>query len=329
MTQRRTMLIGLAAAAATPALTSAATAAPGGADEFRMAEYWTELEGVKLWLFRKQLAAAPAGGPVLFLAHGSTVSSRPSFDLEVPGAGEYSMMNVFARLGYDVWTMDFEGYGHSGAARGNSDVAAGSANLLAAAALVQRETGQTRFHLMGESSGALRAGRFAMEHPDRVGRLVLAAFTYTGKGSPTLGKRAERLAYFRANARRPRLEADITQIFTRDMPGTSDPRVPGAMAKAELPFGDSVPTGTYLDMTANLPLVDPTRVRCPVLLIRGEHDGIATEEDLMDFFIKLPSFDRQYVVLPNSAHSPAMGNSRAQFWHAMQAFLTQPQATSA
>ncbi len=325
MTQRRTMLIGLAAAAAAPGFISAASAAA----EFRTAEYWTELEGVKLWLFRKQLATESAGRPVLFLAHGSTVSSRSSFDLEVPGAGEYSLMSVFARLGYDVWTMDFEGYGHSGAARANSDVAAGAANLLAAAAVVQRETGQARFHLMGESSGALRAGRFAMENPDRVGRLVLAAFTYTGKGSPTLGKRAERLAYFRANNRRPRLEADITQIFTRDMPGTSDPRLPAAMAKAELPFGDSVPTGTYLDMTANLPVVDPARVRCPVLLIRGEHDGIASEADLMDFFTKLPSFDRQYVVLPNSAHSAAMGNTRAQFWHAMQAFLTQAQATSA
>jgi hypothetical protein len=33
-------------------------------------------------------------------------------------------------------------------------------------------------------------------------------------------------------------------------------------------------------MTANLPVVDPARVQAPVLLVRGEHDGIATEEDL-------------------------------------------------
>lgn len=305
-----------------PALIPVASAA----DEFRTAEYWAELDGVKLWLFRKQLASGPASRPVLFLVHGSSISSRSSFDLEVPGAGEYSMMNVFARLGYDVWTMDFEGYGHSGPAHGNSDVATGAANLRAAAEVVQREAGAARFHLMGESSGGLRAGRFAMDYPERVERLVLAAFTYTGKGSPTLNARGERLAFFRANARRPRSEADISSIFTRDKPGTSDPRVPIAMAKAELPFGDSVPTGTYLDMTANLPVVDPTRVRCPILLIRGEHDGIATEEDLLDFFGKLPSFDRQYVVLPNSAHSAAMGHTRAQFWHAMQAFLTLPQA---
>jgi alpha-beta hydrolase superfamily lysophospholipase len=48
-----------------------------------------------------------------FLVHGSSISARPSFDLTVPGAGEYSLMNVFARWGYDVWTMDHEGYGRS------------------------------------------------------------------------------------------------------------------------------------------------------------------------------------------------------------------------
>ena len=53
------------------------------------------------------------------------------------------------------------------------------------------ETGQTRYHFLGESSGAMRAGAFAAAMPNRVDRLVLAAFTYTGKGSPTLAKRAE------------------------------------------------------------------------------------------------------------------------------------------
>jgi pimeloyl-ACP methyl ester carboxylesterase len=71
----------------------------------------------------------------------------------------------------------------------------------------------------------------------------------------------------------------------RDKPGTSDPAVAEALADealadAELQFGYTIPTGTYLDMTANLPVVDPARVQAPVLLVRGEHDGIATEEDL-------------------------------------------------
>ena len=120
-----------------------------------------------------------------------------------------------------------------------------------------RETGQKSFHFMGESSGAIRAAAFAQATPERVRRLVLEAFTYTGRGSSTLAKRGEQTEFYRTHSRRPRDADMIRSIFTRDKPGTTDPRVPEAMAKAELPNGDSVPTGTYLDMTANLPLVDP------------------------------------------------------------------------
>jgi hypothetical protein len=34
------------------------------------------------------------------------------------------------------------------------------------------------------------------------------------------------------------------------------------------------------------------------MIVRGEHDGIASEEDLLDFFRQLPNPDRQFVVLP-------------------------------
>ena len=37
-------------------------------------------------------------------------------------------------------------------------------------------------------------------------------------------------------------------------------------------------------MTANLPIVDPIKLGSPVLIVRGEYDGIATEEDLLNFF---------------------------------------------
>src|SRR5216684_681561 len=176
------------------------------------------------------------------------------------------------------------------------------------------------------SSGALRAGAFAMARPERVDRLILEAFTWTGKGSPTLTKRAEGLEYFRTHNRRPRGRDMIRSIFTRDKPGTSDPAVAEALADAELPFGDTIPTGTYLDMTANLPVVDPRRVKAPVLMVRGEHDGISTEDDLLEFFRRLPNPDRQFIVLAGASHAVALGLSRGQVWHVVRAFLTLPTA---
>src|SRR5438105_10212991 len=235
-------------------------------------------------------ARLPASRPAQFCSLFTAPRIRLSaFDLTVPGAGEYSTMNLFAGLGFDVWTMDHENYGRSSRASGNSDIASGVADLVAATGLVIRETGQPRMHFMGESSGALRAAAFALVRPERVDRLVLNAFTYTGRNSPTLAKRAEQLDYFRTHNRRLRDREMIRSIFTRDHPGTSDPAVAEALADAELVFGDQVPTGTYLDMTANLPVVDPRELQAPVMIVRGEHDGIASEEDLLDFFRPLPN----------------------------------------
>src|SRR5438045_9484661 len=116
----------------------------------------------------------------------------------------------------------------------------------------------------------------------------------------------------------------VRSIATRDKPGTSDPAVMEALADVEMQFGDQVPTGTYLDMTANLPLVHPEKVLSPVLLVRGEHDGIATVADLEEFFNLLPNGDRQFVILPGTAHSVALDTKRELFRHVPRALLTMP-----
>ena len=282
-------------------------------------EYWVKKDSVPLYIFRKRMEAPKS---VLFLVHGSSISSRPSFDLIPPGRGEYSLMNTFAQYGFDVWTMDHENYGRSGRTDANSDIASGVEDLKVAVDLVVKETGREKIHFFGESSGGLRAGAYAMAQPNRVDRLVLGAFTYKGENSPTLKERAKQLDYYRTHNMRLRDRAMIESISTRDKPGTSDPAVVECLADVELKFGDQVPTGTYLDMTANLPVVDPAKVLAPVLLVRGEFDGIATVDDLSDFFKALPNGDRQFVILPGMAHSVVLGVNRQHFWHAMHAFLT-------
>src|ERR1700712_1410625 len=250
---------------AMPTQSAVAIATEGG--EIWSSEYWTKKGDIPLWMFRKRIGSPKAGEPsrpVLFFVHGSSVTSR-SFDLNVPGHGEYSIMNEFARYGFDCWTMDHENYGKSGRTSGNADIASGVEDLKAAAEIVIRETGRQKFHFLGESSGALRAGAYAMAQPDRADRLVLSAFTYKGEGSPTLAKRAEQLEYYRTHNMRKRDRDMIRSIATRDKPGTSDTAAVEALADVELQFGDQVPTGTYLDMTANLPVVKPAKGLSPVL----------------------------------------------------------------
>jgi alpha-beta hydrolase superfamily lysophospholipase len=334
MSQSRRTVIQAAGAGLLTQLATSETNAQGGtkaAGDFWSADYWANKGDVKLAMYRKRVGAPKAGEPplpVLFLVHGSSISAKSTFDLTVPGKGEYAMMDVFARWGFDVWTMDHENYGNSSRTSGNSDIASGVEDLKAGIEVVARETGRSKVHMMGESSGAIRAGAYAMARPDRVDRLILSAFTYKGENSPTLAKRAEQLAYFRSHNMRLRDRAMILSIATRDKPGTSEIEAMNALADAELKFGDQCPTGTYLDMTANLPLVDPKKVHAPVLLIRGEYDGIATVDDLWAFYQDLPNGDRQFVILPGIAHSLILGKNRQLFWHAMHGFLTMPQAAA-
>jgi alpha-beta hydrolase superfamily lysophospholipase len=305
-----------------------AAAAPSQAGEVWSGEYWAHKGNVKLYLFRKRIGTPVAGEaprPVLFMVHGSSNAARSSYDLTVPGKGEYSMMNVFARYGYDVWTMDHDGYGNSDSSGNNSDIASGVEDLKAAMTVVMQETGQQKLHFYGTSSGGIRAAAYAQAQPQHVDRLVLSAFTYKGEGAEEIQRRQKNIESLRASPRRKRDAAMIRSIFTRDgHPGIYDPAVPEAIIAAELKFGDTIPSGTYLDMAANLPVVDPAKVLSPVLMARGEWDGNSTNDDLLEFFRALPNGDRQFVILPQTAHSPGFSKNRDLLWYAMKNFLAAP-----
>src|SRR6201987_4805272 len=168
--------LGLLAGALAPAVRQQADSMDGS--RIWSGEYWAKKGDVPLWMYRKRLGAPKAGEParpIVFFVHGSSVTSRV-FDLPVPGKGEYSVMNEFARYGFDCWTMDHENYGKSGRTSGNSDIASGVEDLKAAVEVVARETGRTRFHFVGESSGALSAGAYGLAAPEHIDRLVFAAF---------------------------------------------------------------------------------------------------------------------------------------------------------
>jgi pimeloyl-ACP methyl ester carboxylesterase len=327
---RRALLQGAGAGVGASLLSGMAVpaTAEAGADIWS-AEYWAHKGDVKLNMWRKR-AGAPKQGeaarPVVFLVHGSSNSSRASYDLNVPGKGEYSLMNVLARAGFDVWTMDHDGYGRSGSSGNSSDIASGVEDLKAAMPVVMKETGQAKPHFFGTSSGGIRAAAYAQAQPDHVGRLVLSAFTYKGNGAAEIERRRKRIEQLRASPRRKRDAAMVRSIFTRDgHPDFYDPAVPDAIIAADLPFGQEVPSGTYLDMAANLPIVDPKKIMSPVLMTRGEFDGNSTNDDLLDFYRQLPNGDRQFVILPQIAHSPQWSKNRHLFYYALRNFLAAPE----
>ena len=288
-------------------------------------EFWADKNGVRLWVYRKRVnTAAPSPNGVLFLVHGSSYSGKTMFDLSVPNRTDYSFMDHFARLGFDVWTMDHEGYGHSDRTSSNSDIASGAEDLNIAMGVIERETGQARAAYFGQSSGALRAGLFANLYPQHVSKLMLDALVWTGKDAPTLAQRRKMLPQLQASNVRKIDREFYASVFTRDDPNAAERMLGDVVADAELKYGSTVPTGTYLDMVTKLPIVDPTKIQCPVLITRAEHDGIATDEDVMGFFERLPNSDKQLVKIGGLAHTAPLGINRHRFWHALHAFLTMP-----
>jgi pimeloyl-ACP methyl ester carboxylesterase len=288
-------------------------------------EHWTKKGDVRLFLWEKSAGASPGPRGTVLFVHGSSMASQPTFDLQVPGRSDSSAMDCFARLGYDTWCVDMEGYGRSDKHRDiSSNIANGADDLEAATEYISRTRGVESFLMYGVSSGALRAALFAERHPARVRRLALDAFVWTGRGSPTLAERTKRLPEFRSRNRRPIDHAFVRSIFTRDHPGTADDATIGAFADAILALDDSVPTGTYVDMCANLPVVDPATITVPTIVMRGQFDGIASFEDLMDFFARLPNPDKQFAVMPGIAHASFQQKNYRIPYHILHSFFSQP-----
>ena len=289
-------------------------------------EHWTKKGDVRLFLWEKRALQPATGRPAVLFVHGSSMASQPTFDLTVPGRPESSVMDWFARRGFDTWCVDMEGYGRSDKTRPiNCDIANGVDDLVAATDYIRSIRGTSRFLTYGISSGALRAAMFAQRHPDRVSRLALDAFVWTGEGSPTLEQRRRKLPEFSKVNRRPIDRAFVQSIFDRDHPGCADQATIDAFADAIVALDDSVPTGTYVDMCSRLPIVDPLAITVPTLVMRGEYDGIAAFDDLVEFFRRLPNPDKQFAVMAGISHASFQQKNYLTAYHILHAFFTQPE----
>ena len=287
-------------------------------------EHWTKKGDATLFLWEKRRAQNTQHRGTLLFVHGSSMASQPTFDLQVPGRP--GAMDYFAAQGFDTWSVDMEGYGRSDKSRGvDATISEGADDLKAATDYILKTRNTGPMMVYGISSGALRAAMFAQRHPDRVKRLACDAHVWTGEGSPTLVERRKKLPELLKAKRRPIDRKFVRSIFERDHPGTADDNVIEAFADAILALDDSIPNGTYMDMCNNLPVVDPTKITVPTVIMRGEYDGIASMDDLLKFFALLPNPDKQFAVMPGIAHASFHQKNYMIAYHILLSFFTQPE----
>jgi alpha-beta hydrolase superfamily lysophospholipase len=85
-----------------------------------------------------------------------------------------------------------------------------------------------------------------------------------------------------------------------------------------------MPNGTYIDMCSKLPVVDPTKITVPTVVLRGQFDGIAAIDDLIEFFKRLPSADKQFTVMNGISHASFQQKNYRMVYHILHAYFTQP-----
>jgi pimeloyl-ACP methyl ester carboxylesterase len=291
-------------------------------------EHYVIRNGLRIYLWEKfrqgQEGAFSHTGKVVLLVHGGVRSGRPLFDLQIR---DYSLMDFLASNDYDVWAIDIHGYGHSDKTEKDwSDAHSAAADIAAAVAYITRLRGVTRVNLLGCSAGTQRAGVFAMENPDKVAKLILYAGFWKGTAAFAAfnRKRIENggkpLPQYRINtkeslssdfvtgdlAQHPQFEEDVVRESVKEALQT-DPKSPNVFVE-----------------WAKLPILDPARITVPTMIIHGERDFAAKDEDLLPFYSQLKTNDKRYVLLPNGGHMLLQEKDYRRFQHEVLSFFDRP-----
>jgi pimeloyl-ACP methyl ester carboxylesterase len=291
-------------------------------------EHYVMRDGLRIYLWEKCQVGLEDSftrtGKVALLVHGGVRSGRSAFDVQIR---DYSLMDFLASHGYDVWAIDIHGYGHSDKTEKDwSDSHSSAADIAAAVTYITRTRGVSKIDLLGWSAGTQRVGIYAMQNPDKVAKLILYAPIW--KGTPEFvafnTKRIENggkpLPQYRVTtdeslrsdfvrgdlAQHPQFEEDAMKESVREALET-DPQSPNVFVEFK-----------------NLPILDPSEITMPTMIIHGERDWFATQQDLLPFFALLKTHDKQYVLLPGGGHSLILEKDHARFQHEVLSFFDRP-----
>lgn len=270
-------------------------------------KYTVEQNGIGMQLHRKQLPDTQAkNSNTLLLLPSATFSTAPNWDLQY---NDSSIMDFFAESGWVVYALDLPGYGKSAnPPKPETFGAIESAEYVhAAVEFICKKEGIESVHLLGWSWGAQVAGRFANEFPQRVNKLVLYGFNYQ--------MRFPEGALPKDPYREIKFEGAITDFID----GCYEQDVPTQYANAVLESDEDklAPAGPIHDYVNRLPVVEPTRLPMPVLVLCGQFEleqppnadkghadfFLARKHDLEEFCKQLPNGQKTPVIISGGGHA--------------------------
>jgi len=283
-------------------------------------------------------ARGPGTGcaPVLFV-HGATFPTALAAGYRFDGV---SWMDDLAGQGFDVWGLDFVGYGRSDrypemreAADGHPPLgrAADASQQIAAAVDYIRTTREVaRVSVVAHSWGTVAAGRYAGDHADQLDRLVLfgpvtVRMEPEGQADSTAWALVtqddqHRRFYGYVPAGEPPVMAPRHFAGWGPAYVASDPT-----AASRTPPSVRVPNGPGADVTDawNGQLAyDPARISAPTLIVRGAWDVVTTDADarwLYDALTGAPI--KRDVKIDRATHVMHLERGRHQLYREVSTFL--------
>jgi pimeloyl-ACP methyl ester carboxylesterase len=277
--------------------------------------------------------------PVLFV-HGA---SFPSALAAAFPFGGHSWMEDLSAAGFDAWALDFMGYGGSDRYPQMSHSETHGTPLLRAQEASEQIETAIRFirntqhvetvSIIAHSWGTLSSGLFATRQQGLLGRLVLfgpVALRHEQSGENSAAEAAPawnvtvEAQFKRFYGYVPRGETPV--IATSDMalwgPAylASDPQ-----SATRNPPSVRVPYGPLADLdlawSGKFPY-DPAQIRVPVLIIRGEWDDVAKNEDAHWLYDRLRNAPiKRDVTISRGTHVMHLEASRFQLYREVQTFL--------
>jgi pimeloyl-ACP methyl ester carboxylesterase len=235
--------------------------------------------------------AAPAGA--ILLVHGRTWSSRPDFDLQVPGLRR-SVMASLAERGYAAYAVDLRGYGGTPRDRTGWLTPRRSMDdvLNVLAWLRGQHPALGRPALAGWSRGAAVSMLAAQAAPDRMSALIVFGFVFDPDTPYAEAPTPAKPLMLKNTAAAAASDFVAPRVTSR---AVIDAFVSQALA--------SDPTTMDLRNDTEFNVLNPARVRVPTLVLFGEHDVNVPAEDGALFFKRLATTEKRLVELPGADHA--------------------------
>lgn len=301
----------------------------------------SDIPGLNLFLRRLAPSAQPATRRIVLYIHGATFPSAFSIAHRFDG---YSWRDDLSAAGFDVWGLDFAGFGGSDHYQEMTEspenqrplgrAQESSRQMERAARFILARQGQQRLSIISHSWGSMPTGVFAGKHPELVERIVFFAPVAQ---RPAAGNDVQS----RANVPAWRLVSldDQWKRFVADVPAGEWPVLSRSAfdewgqryldtdpeSRGRTPESVKIPNGPAQDIAeafAGQLAYDPSSVRMPVAIIRGEWDSVVTDLDARWLFDALKNAPiKRDVKISRATHLMHLEESRFALYREAQAFL--------